>query len=143
MFSADTPHIISRIYDIIAALKSGLEERFVVRLHQRQGERALLFTHADGDPFFYCGAWYELWSRSGFPLWYGVHANWDAAVMRKFLERHPEAVPFEGYRLCRADCAPVFEVGPLEPFIQFIGNELVFLTQQKNTCRLPAPPGLS
>lgn len=129
MFSADTPKIISRLYDIIAALESGLAGRFSVQLHQCPGERALLFAHADGAPFFYCGAWYELWSRSGFPLWYGVHANWAAAVVRKFLERHPEAVAFEGYRLCRAECAPVFEDGPVDPVIELIQSELAFLTQ--------------
>lgn len=97
---------------------------------QRQGERALFFTHADGAPFFYFGAWYELWSCSGFPLWYGVHEHWNEAAVRKFLERHPEAITFEGFRLCRADCAPVFEDGPLEPVIGLIENEIAFLTHR-------------
>ncbi|MBM4311082.1 MAG: hypothetical protein FJ119_09085 [Deltaproteobacteria bacterium] len=129
MFSADTPKIISRLYDIIAALESGLAGRFTLRLHQCPGERALLFTQTDGTPFFYCGAWYELWSRSNFPLWYGVNAQWNAETVQRFLERHPEAVAFEGYRLCRAECAPVFEDGPVDPVIELIQSELAFLTQ--------------
>jgi hypothetical protein len=127
MFSPDTPRIIARLYDIIASLESGLAGRFGVRPHQRQGERAVFITDGDGHPLLYVGAWYELWSRSGFPLWYGVHAGWGAAVVPRFLARHPEAVAFEGYRLCRADCAPVFEDGPCEPFTQLIEHELAVL----------------
>ncbi len=129
MFSPDTPKIISRLYDIIAALESGLAGRFAVQPHQRQGERAVFVADGGGRRFFYVGAWYELWSRSGFPLWYGVHEDWDAAVVTAFLARHPEAVAFEGYRLCRAECAPVFEDGPLEPFTGLIESELAFLAR--------------
>jgi hypothetical protein len=127
MFSPDTPKVISRLYDIIAALESRLAGRFAVEPHQRQGERAVFVIDGDGHPFFYFGAWYELWSRSGFPLWFGVHADWNAAVVQAFLQRHPEAVAFEGYRLCRADCAPVFEDGPLGPVTELIENELASL----------------
>ena len=128
MFSPDTPKIISRLYDVIAAVESGLAGRFSVQPHQCRGERALFFVDAEGKRFFYFGAWYELWSRSGFPLWYGVHSQWAAATVRTFLGRHPEAVPFEGYHLCRADCAPVFEDGHAQPVIECIERELACLT---------------
>jgi hypothetical protein len=129
MFSSDTPKIIARLYESIAALQDAFAERWCVQLYQSTGERALFFAHAGAERFFYCGAWYELWSRSGFPLWYGVHADWRPAVVHTFLERHPEAIGFEGYHLCRADSAPVFEDGPLEPFIDDIENELAALTR--------------
>lgn len=129
MFNADTPKIISRLYDIIAAVESALEGRFTIQPHQCQGERALFFTDTDGHRFFYFGVWYELWSRSSSPLWYGVHSQWDPATVQTFLEQHPEAVGFEGYHLCRMDCAPVFEDGPIESVVELIGHELDCLTR--------------
>lgn len=128
MFNADTPKIISRLYNIIAAVESALTERFTIQLHQCQGERALFFADTDGQRFFYLGVWYELWSRSNFPLWYGVHADWNPGVVKTFLGNHPEAVGFEGYHLCRVECAHVFEDGPSEPVAELIARELDCLT---------------
>ncbi len=128
MFDADTPKIISRLYDIIAAVESALSERFSVQQHQRQGERALFFTDADAQRVFYFGVWYELWSRSSSPLWYGVHSQWNPKVVQTFLKNHPEAVGFEGYHLCRMECAHVFEDGPVEPVVELIEQELDCLT---------------
>lgn len=128
MFDADTPKIISRLYDTIAEVESALNGRFTMEPHQCRGERALFFTDADGKRFFYFGAWYELWSRSSFPLWYGVHTQWKPETVQRFIAQHPEAVPFEGYHLCRAECAPVFDDGPVEPVIELIENELDCLT---------------
>lgn len=127
MFGPDTPKIVSRFCDILAALESALTDRFSIHARQAAGERALVFMHDGDTPLLYVGAWYELWSRSGFPLWYGVHEQWDAPALRCFMERHPEAVPFEGYRLCRLDCAPVFEDGPAEPVVELVTQELAFL----------------
>jgi hypothetical protein len=124
MFDADTPKIISRIYAIIAAVASALEERCSLQHHQSQGERALFFADADGKRFFYFGAWYELWSRSGFPLWYGVHNQWNPSTVQTFLTHHPESIGFEGYQLCRMECASVFEDGPVEPVVERITHEL-------------------
>jgi hypothetical protein len=124
MFDSDTPKIISRLYDVIAAVESALTERFTVQPHQCQGERALFFANADGKRFFYFGVWYELWSRSSFPLWYGVHSQWSPATVQTFLKQHPEAIGFEGYHLCRAECAPVFDDGQVEPVIELITQEL-------------------
>ena len=129
MFDADTPKIISRLYDIIEAVESGLSGSFTVQPHQCQGERALFFTDAAGQRFFYFGVWYELWTRSSFPLWYGVHTQWNPATVQAFLKNHPEAVHFEGYQLCRAECASIFEDGPVEPVIELIGHELDCLTR--------------
>ncbi len=129
MFDADTPKIISRLYDIIAAVESALSERFTVEPHQCQGERALFFTDTDGKRFFYFGVWYELWSRSSFPLWYGVHTQWNPETVQTFLGNHPEAVHFEGYQLCKVECAPIFENGPFEPVAELIGHELDGLTR--------------
>ena len=128
MFDADTPKIISRLYDIIAAVESALTERFTIEPHQCQGERALFFTNAAGQRFFYFGVWYTLWERSSFPLWYGVHTQWKPATIQAFQTQHPEAVGFEGYQLCRAECAHIFEDGPAEPVIELVTRELDNLT---------------
>jgi hypothetical protein len=129
MFDADTPKIISRLYDIIAAVESALAERFTIQVHQCRGERALFFADADGRRFFYFGVWYELWSRSSFPLWFGVHADWNPGVVQAFLGSHPEAVGFEGYHLCRVENAPIFEDGPIEPVTELLARELDCLTR--------------
>jgi hypothetical protein len=128
MFDADTPKIISRLYDIIAAVEAALSERFTVQPHQCQGERALFFTDADGQRFFYFGVWYELWSRSSVPLWYGVHTAWNPVTVQTFLKQHPTAIGFEGYQLCQAECAPIFDNGPVEPVVELITHELDCLT---------------
>jgi len=127
MFTPDTPHIISRIYDIIASVESACAGRVPLQPRQGTGERALVFMDAAGQPFLYFGAWYELWSRSGFPLWYGVHEQWDGATVQRFVERHPEAVIFESFRLCRMDCAAVFEDGPAEPVVECVKQEIACL----------------
>jgi len=129
MFDADTPKIISRLYDIIAAVESALVDRFTVQPHQCQGERALFFRNADGQRFFYFGVWYELWSRSSVPLWYGVHTEWNPVTVESFLKNHPTAIGFEGYQLCQVECAPIFDDGPVEPVVELITNELECLAR--------------
>jgi hypothetical protein len=83
MFHGDKhiPIIISKLYKTVDGIREKISKTYIVKNIVDDIQYALDIRDRDGNYLLYFGVWFDFWKEYGFPLCYGVGADYSSREM--------------------------------------------------------------
>ncbi len=130
MFTKETPKEISGLYDVIEAAESRFRGAYAVEKKQRQGELRLVLCRPSGGELLYIGLRYDLWHRTGSPLWFGVRQDWNEEIVSRFRKfNNGSCFRYEEFFL-RSAAYEAGTEGFTKAFLEMLDSQLQILTEK-------------
>ena len=125
MFTEEMPKLVAGYFKLFEAVENHFRQRCAIERLSSQGELALVFKTAAGEPALYFALRWDLWSRMNIPLWLGVRPDWSPAGADEFAARHPGmAFTHDGYLMRPFDQSIAVDCDNPQPVIDSLYREL-------------------
>jgi len=130
MFNREVPQIISKLFEIVNAVKNYSGKKLKARITSNAIEYSVYFQDESNNYVLFFGIWYEFWEEHGSPLCYGIDTSWNSNKLSNFKNRHETLIEKDGYYLVSIDQKILTKENASEEIAHLIDNELTELINE-------------